>query len=159
LTFDNEFVSDGACWCLLWADEPSMKRVLLPLQLIGIQPGECGNPPGVERDAEPARAPGGSRRPSARLRPLHFGSGPLMPPHQGRFVAYFRVSTDRQGKSGLGLEAQREAIQNYLNGGRWSLVAEFTEIESGKRNDRPELEKAMTAGAAIRASVARRRML
>ena len=66
-----------------------------------------------------------------------------MPAHQGKFVAYFRVSTDRQGKSGLGLEAQREAIQNYLNGGRWSLVAEFTEIESGKRNDRPELEKAL----------------
>src|SRR5262245_15884554 len=66
-----------------------------------------------------------------------------MPPHQGRFVAYYRVSTDRQGKSGLGLEAQREAVENYLNGGRWSLVAEFTEIESGKRNDRPELAKAL----------------
>jgi DNA invertase Pin-like site-specific DNA recombinase len=62
---------------------------------------------------------------------------------QGRFVAYFRVSTDRQGRSGLGLEAQREAVESYLNGGRWSLVAEFTEIESGKRNDRPELEKAL----------------
>jgi DNA invertase Pin-like site-specific DNA recombinase len=56
-----------------------------------------------------------------------------MPPHQGRFVAYYRVSTDRQGKSGLGLDAQREAVENYLNGGRWSLVAEFTEIESGRR--------------------------
>jgi DNA invertase Pin-like site-specific DNA recombinase len=68
-----------------------------------------------------------------------------MPAHQGRFVAYFRVSTDRQGRSGLGLEAQREAVENYLNGGRWSLVAEFTEIESGKRNDRPELERALAA--------------
>src|SRR5262245_56877622 len=68
-----------------------------------------------------------------------------MPPHQGRFVAYYRVSTDRQGKSGLGLDAQREAVQNYLDGGRWSLIAEFTEIESGKRNDRPELEKALAA--------------
>ena len=66
-----------------------------------------------------------------------------MPAHQGKFVAYFRVSTDRQGRSGLGLEAQREAVENYLNGGRWSLVAEFIEIESGKRNDRPELEKAL----------------
>lgn len=68
-----------------------------------------------------------------------------MSPHRGNFVAYYRVSTDRQGRSGLGIEAQREAVQNYLNGGRWSLIAEFTEIESGKRNDRPELEKALAA--------------
>jgi len=68
-----------------------------------------------------------------------------MPAHFGRFVAYYRVSTDKQGKSGLGLEAQREAVTNYLNGGPWTLVEEFTEIESGKRNDRPELEKALAA--------------
>jgi DNA invertase Pin-like site-specific DNA recombinase len=68
-----------------------------------------------------------------------------MPPHQGKFVAYFRVSTDRQGKSGLGLQAQRKSVLDYLDGGRWSLVAEFTEIESGKRNDRPELENALAA--------------
>src|SRR6266700_6585457 len=68
-----------------------------------------------------------------------------MPPHQGKFVAYFRVSTDRQGKSGLGLEAQRKSVLDYLDGGRWSLIAEFTEIESGKHNDRPELAKALAA--------------
>src|SRR5271165_3734658 len=68
-----------------------------------------------------------------------------MPAHYGKFVAYFRVSTDRQGKSGLGLQAQREAILNYLDGGRWALIDEFTEIESGKRSDRPELEKALAA--------------
>jgi DNA invertase Pin-like site-specific DNA recombinase len=68
-----------------------------------------------------------------------------MSAHFGKFVAYFRVSTDKQGKSGLGLEAQREAVMNYLNGGRWTLVDEFTEIESGKRNDRPELEMALAA--------------
>jgi DNA invertase Pin-like site-specific DNA recombinase len=45
----------------------------------------------------------------------------------------------------LGLDAQREAVMNYLNGGRWSLVDEFTEVESGKRADRPELEKALAA--------------
>jgi DNA invertase Pin-like site-specific DNA recombinase len=65
--------------------------------------------------------------------------------HYGKFVAYFRVSTDRQGKSGLGLEAQREAVMNYLDGGRWTLIGEFTEVESGKRNDRLELVKALAA--------------
>jgi DNA invertase Pin-like site-specific DNA recombinase len=68
-----------------------------------------------------------------------------MPPHYGKFIAYFRVSTDRQGKSGLGVDAQREAVMNYLNGGRWTLANDFTEVESGKRNDRPELEKALAA--------------
>jgi DNA invertase Pin-like site-specific DNA recombinase len=61
----------------------------------------------------------------------------------GRFVAYYRVSTDRQGRSGLGLEAQQRAVQAYLNGGEWSLVAELTEVETGKRSDRPELAKAL----------------
>jgi DNA invertase Pin-like site-specific DNA recombinase len=63
--------------------------------------------------------------------------------HRGRFVAYYRVSTDKQGKSGLGLDAQRTAVLQYLNGGDWSLAGEFTEIESGKRNERPELMKAL----------------
>ena len=68
-----------------------------------------------------------------------------MSAHFGKFIAYYRVSTDRQGRSGLGLEAQREAVENYLNGGRWALVDKFTEVESGKRNDRPELQKALAA--------------
>jgi DNA invertase Pin-like site-specific DNA recombinase len=68
-----------------------------------------------------------------------------MPAHQGKFVAYFRVSTDKQGRSGLGLEAQREAVLAYLDGGRWSLVQKFVEVESGKRNDRPELAAALAA--------------
>lgn len=62
---------------------------------------------------------------------------------QGRFVAYYRVSTARQGRSGLGLESQQEAVRSYLNGGSWNLVAEITEIESGKRNDRPKLAEAL----------------
>ena len=61
----------------------------------------------------------------------------------GRFVAYYQVSTAQQGRSGLGLEAQREAVCSYLNGGNWSLAAEVTEVESGKRNDRPELDRAL----------------
>jgi DNA invertase Pin-like site-specific DNA recombinase len=68
-----------------------------------------------------------------------------MTPHQGKFVAYFRVSTDKQGKSGLGLEAQRKAVLDYLNGGRWELVQEFVEIESGKHNERPQLTAALAA--------------
>ncbi len=63
----------------------------------------------------------------------------------GKFVVYYRVSTGRQGKSGLGLEAQRAAVAAYLNGGRWQIVDEFTEVESGKRSDRPELDKALAA--------------
>ena len=61
----------------------------------------------------------------------------------GRFVSYLRVSTDRQGKSGLGLEAQRQAVANYLNGGSWDLTAEFVEVESGGKSDRPELKAAI----------------
>lgn len=61
----------------------------------------------------------------------------------GKFVSYLRVSTAKQGKSGLGEEAQRKAVSEYLNGGRWTLVQEFKEVESGKRSDRPELAKAL----------------
>lgn len=61
----------------------------------------------------------------------------------GKFVAYYRVSTARQGASGLGLEAQQQAVRAYLNGGSWELIAEFTEIESGKNADRPVLAQAM----------------
>ncbi len=60
-----------------------------------------------------------------------------------RFVSYIRVSTTRQGTSGLGLEAQQQAITGYLNGGKWTLVGDFVEIESGKNNDRPKLLEAL----------------
>lgn len=61
----------------------------------------------------------------------------------GRFVSYLRVSTQRQGDSGLGIEAQRAAVSAYLNGGDWQLIAEFVEVESGKKNDRPKLAQAL----------------
>src|SRR3954454_15415444 len=61
----------------------------------------------------------------------------------GRFISYLRVSTAQQGASGLGLEAQRAAVTDYLNGGKWKLVDEVVEIESGKRNDRPALATAL----------------
>src|SRR3954447_1113715 len=60
-----------------------------------------------------------------------------------RTVAYFRVSTDKQGRSGLGLEAQKAAVKAFLDGKGWPPLAEFVEVESGKRNDRPELAKAL----------------
>ena len=58
------------------------------------------------------------------------------------YVGYFRVSTDRQGRSGLGLEAQREAVTRFIDG-RGALLAEYTEIESGGKNDRPALSDAL----------------
>src|SRR6476620_3283926 len=60
------------------------------------------------------------------------------------FVSYYRVSTDRQGRSGLGLDAQKHAVHQRLDCGRWQLVAEFVEIESGKRAKRPQLDAALT---------------
>lgn len=63
----------------------------------------------------------------------------------GKFVAYYRVSTERQGRSGLGLEAQQAKVREFLNGGSWDLVDTYTEVESGKRADRPELLNALAA--------------
>jgi DNA invertase Pin-like site-specific DNA recombinase len=63
----------------------------------------------------------------------------------GKVVTYCRVSTARQGRSGLGLEAQRAAINAYLNGGNWQMVAEYVEVESGKRSEnRPQLQEALS---------------
>jgi DNA invertase Pin-like site-specific DNA recombinase len=58
-------------------------------------------------------------------------------------VAYYRVSTAKQGASGLGLEAQQEAVRSYCSTGKWTMVDEVTEIESGKKNDRPALATAL----------------
>lgn len=69
-----------------------------------------------------------------------------------RAVAYFRVSTDKQGRSGLGLDAQREAVRRYM-AKDFPPIAEFTEVESGKRADRPELKKALQHAKARRAAL------
>lgn len=61
----------------------------------------------------------------------------------GGFVAYYRVSTVKQGMSGLGLEAQKEAITHYAKTRNAHAVAEFTEVESGRKQNRPELEEAL----------------
>lgn len=62
-----------------------------------------------------------------------------------RLIAYYRVSTERQGRSGLGLDAQREAIRAFAATQGGAISAEFTEIESGKNNDRPQLGEALRA--------------
>jgi DNA invertase Pin-like site-specific DNA recombinase len=62
---------------------------------------------------------------------------------EGKFVAYYRVSTAKQGRSGLGLDAQKAAVADYLNGGAWTLLDGFVEVESGKRADRPQLASAL----------------
>jgi DNA invertase Pin-like site-specific DNA recombinase len=60
-----------------------------------------------------------------------------------KFVSYLRVSTLKQGQSGLGVEAQRAAVANFLSGGEWAHVCEFVETESGSRDDRPKLAEAL----------------
>src|SRR5262249_60278109 len=61
---------------------------------------------------------------------------------RGKFISYLRVSTDKQGVRGYGIAAQRKAVKDYLDGGRWQLLGEFVEVESGRRNDRPQLARA-----------------
>src|SRR3984893_11449400 len=70
-----------------------------------------------------------------------------------RFVSYYRVSTDKQGASGLGLAAQREAVARHVVGAQGAIVAEFQEIESGKRNDRPQIAAALAACRLRRATL------
>jgi DNA invertase Pin-like site-specific DNA recombinase len=62
-----------------------------------------------------------------------------------RYVTYYRVSTDRQGRSGLGLDAQREAVNQFLATRPATVVAEFVEVESGGKDDRPKLKEALAA--------------
>ena len=62
---------------------------------------------------------------------------------ENKFVSYLRDSSQRQRRSSLGLEAQREAVSIYVNRGIWTLVAEIIEVDSGKRNNWPQLENAL----------------
>jgi hypothetical protein len=69
----------------------------------------------------------------------------------GEYVAHFRVSTVRQGQSGLGLEGQQQTVLTWLNGGNWNLIATFTVIESGTDDtNRPELAKRCGRAASTR---------
>ena len=60
-----------------------------------------------------------------------------------KFVAYYRVSTERQGRSGLGLEAQIVTVEAHARRSGGEIIESFQEIESGKRSDRPELARAL----------------
>jgi DNA invertase Pin-like site-specific DNA recombinase len=66
-------------------------------------------------------------------------------PHNGKYVALYRVSTEEQGDSRLGIEAQQAKVRGHLNGGRWQLVAEFEEVGSGRARRRPVLLEALEA--------------
>ena len=62
---------------------------------------------------------------------------------EGQFISYLRVSTTTQSNSGLGIAAQRASVSDYLNGRKWTLLAEYVEVESGKRSNRPQLAAAL----------------
>ena len=70
-----------------------------------------------------------------------------------KYIAYYRVSTQKQGLSGLGLEAQKVAVETFLNHQGGEVIAEFVEVESGKRSDRPEFTKAADYAELANASV------
>jgi len=70
-----------------------------------------------------------------------------------RFVTYLRVSTARQGESGLGLEAQRATVEAFARQSGGAIVGEYVEVESGKRSDRPELARAMAAAKRAKATL------
>jgi DNA invertase Pin-like site-specific DNA recombinase len=61
------------------------------------------------------------------------------------YIAYFQVSTQRQGRSGLGLKAQQQAVSVFLHGHEELIIECFTEVESGRKNDRPQLAAALDA--------------
>ena len=69
-------------------------------------------------------------------------------PRMTRYIAYYRVSTQKQGKSGFGLDAQRQSVAEYV-AGRGEIVAVFTEVESS-RNKRPQLQAALKSAASVK---------
>ena len=101
--------------------------------------------------ATPEELPEGSDQPITSLSTLV--DQDVIDMAAGSFVAYYRVSTAKQGASGLGLDAQRAAVKTYLNGGDWRIAGEFVEVESGRSSDRPELAKALACARLHRAAL------
>tara|TARA_R100001086_G_scaffold247537_1_gene182033 strand:- start:93 stop:836 length:744 start_codon:yes stop_codon:yes gene_type:complete len=64
-------------------------------------------------------------------------------PSDGKWIIYLRVSTSRQGIDGLGIDAQRSKCYDYLNGGKWKVLEEYIEVESGKKSNRPQMDAAL----------------
>ena len=71
----------------------------------------------------------------------------------GKLVAYYRVSTRKQGESGLGLEAQQACVADYARYGQHEIIAAYQEVETGKRADRPELAKAIAHAKRAKATL------
>jgi DNA invertase Pin-like site-specific DNA recombinase len=69
---------------------------------------------------------------------IHYSQGAQM-----KAIAYYRVSTKQQGKSGLGLDGQREALEQFIGQQQGDIIGQYREVETGKRADRPELLKAI----------------
>src|SRR5580698_1045756 len=76
-----------------------------------------------------------------------------MAPAKSKFVSYYRVSTQKQGRSGLGLEAQKSAVESYLRTHGGVELASYTEVESGKDNARPQLQAALLRCRQTRATL------
>lgn len=74
----------------------------------------------------------------------------MQPAQPQKFIAYYRVSTQKQGADGLGIEAQRAAVKAFANG---NVIAEFTEVESGGKNNRPQIALALEAARNNRATL------
>jgi DNA invertase Pin-like site-specific DNA recombinase len=72
---------------------------------------------------------------------------------QKKFVAYYRVSTARQGVSGLGMEAQAASVEAFVRAREGRILASFVEVESGKHNDRPQLDAALARARAEKATL------
>ena len=86
--------------------------------------------------------------PRPRLRAAAQGSFSAAP-----FVAYYRVSTDQQGRSGLGLEGQKASVEAFVAGQAGLIISEFVEVESGRKKDRPQLLAALATCRAQRATL------